>query len=81
MREILFRGKRRDKGVIMRSKTINYKAIKADIENGVYSTENLNFWKKIFRISYVHNGIGIYKEIYLLNKKIYCNLVCRYIFG
>ena len=58
-----------------------YEAIKADIENGVYSKENLSFWKKIFRISYMHTGIGIYKEIYLFNKRIYRNLVCRYICG
>ena len=58
-----------------------YEAIKADIENGVYSKENLNFWKKIFRVSYSHNGFGIYKEIYLFNKKVYCNLVCRYMYG
>ena len=57
-----------------------YESIKAYIENGVYSKENLNFWKKIFRVAYVHNVIGIYKEIYLFNKKIYCNLVCRYIY-
>lgn len=56
-----------------------YEAIKADIENGVYDKKTLNFWKKIFRISYVHNLIGIYKEIYLFNKKVYCNLVCIYI--
>ena len=55
-----------------------YESIKTDIERGVYSKENLNFWKKIFRISYVHNGIGIYKEVYLFNKKVYCYLVCRY---
>ena len=69
----------------MWSKTVEvlnpYEAIKTDIENGVYSKENLNFWKKIFRISYSHNGIGIYKEIYLFNKRIYRNLVCRYIYG
>ena len=58
-----------------------YEAIKADIESGVYSKENLNFWKKIFRVSYSHNCFGIYKEIYLFNKKVYCNLVCRYIYG
>ena len=57
-----------------------YEAIKADIEKGVYDDGNLSFWKKIFRISYTHNGFGIYKEIYLFNKKIYCNLVCRYIY-
>ena len=57
-----------------------YEAIKADIENGMYSKENLTFWKNIFRISYAHNGIGIYKEIYLFNKKVYCNLVCRYVY-
>lgn len=58
-----------------------YEAIKVNIENGVYSKEKLNFWKKIFRVSYSHNGIGIYKEIYLFNKKVYCNLVCRYVHG
>lgn len=57
-----------------------YEAIKADIERGVYDEESLSFWKKVFRISYAHNGLGIYKEIYLFNKKIYCNLVCRYIY-
>ena len=57
-----------------------YEAIKTNIEKGVYNKENLNFWKKIFRISYSHNVFGIYKEIYLFNKKIYCNLVCRYIY-
>ena len=62
----------------MRNKAIDYKAIKANIESGVYNKENLNFWKKVFRISYTHNLIGIYKEVYLFNKKVYCNLVCRY---
>ena len=57
-----------------------YEAIKADIEKGVYSKENLTFWKKIFRVSYSHTFFGIYKEIYLFNKKVYCNLVCRYIY-
>lgn len=57
-----------------------YEAIKADIENGVYSKENLTFWKKIFRISYSHTLFGIYKEIYLFNKMVYCHLVCRYIY-
>ena len=57
-----------------------YEAIKVDIENDVYDGKNLNFWKKIFRVSYAHNVFGIYKEIYLFNKKIYCNLVCRYIY-
>jgi hypothetical protein len=57
-----------------------YEAIKAGIESGKYDKENLSFWKKIFRISYAHNGFGIYKEFYLFNKKIYCNLVCRYIY-
>lgn len=46
-----------------------YEAIKADIEKGVYDEKNLNFWKKVFRISYCHNVFGIYKEIYLFNKK------------
>lgn len=64
----------------MKNKNINYEAIKADIEKGVYDEKNLNFWKKIFRISYMHNGLGIYKEIYLFNKMIYCNLVCRYVY-
>ena len=68
----------------MWSKTLEifnpYEAIKAGIESGKYDKENLSFWKKIFRISYSHNGFGIYKEIYLFNKKIYCNLVCRYIY-
>lgn len=58
-----------------------YEAIKADIENGVYDKKNLNLRKKIFRISYTHNAFGIYKEIYLFNKRIYCNLVCRYIYS
>ena len=57
-----------------------YEAIKADIESGVHDKENLNFWKKIFRVSYMHNGFGIYKEIYLFGKKVYCHLVCRYIY-
>ena len=57
-----------------------YEAIKANIENRVYDKQNLNFWKKVFRISYVHNVIGIYKEIYLFNKRVYCNLICRYIY-
>ena len=65
----------------MRNKSIDYGKIKADIEKGVYDDKNLNFWKKIFRISYTHNLIGIYKEIYLFNKKVYCNLVCRYMYG
>lgn len=65
----------------MQNKTINYEAIKVNIENGVYSKENLNFRKKVFRISYSHNTFGIYKEVYLFNKRIYCNLVCRYIYG
>ena len=68
----------------MRSKTLEvfnpYEAIKTGIENGVYDKENLTFWEKIFRISYAHNGFGIYKKIYLFNKKVYCNLVCRYIY-
>ena len=55
-----------------------YEAIRENIKKGVYNEENLSFWKKIFRISYTHNPIGIYKEIYLFNKKVYCNLVCRY---
>lgn len=60
-------------------KTLNpYEAIKANIDKGVYGEEKLSFWKKIFRISYTDNWIGIYKEIYLFNRKIYCNLVCRY---
>jgi len=57
-----------------------YESIKADIDKGVYDKKNLNFWKKVFRISYSHNAFGIYKEIYLFNKKIYCNLICRYIY-
>jgi hypothetical protein len=57
-----------------------YEAIKAGIENGVYDKENLTFWEKIFRISYAHNGFGIYKEVYLFNKRVYCSLVCRYIY-
>ena len=57
-----------------------YEAIKANIENRVYDKQNLNFWKKICRISYAHNVIGIYKEIYLFNKRVYCNLICRYIY-
>lgn len=65
----------------MKNKTIDYAVIKANIENGVYDNENLGFWKKIFRISYTHNVFGIYKEIYLFNKKVYCNLVCRYMYG
>ena len=58
-----------------------YEAIKIDIDNGVYDEKNLSFWKKIFRTSYTHNTFGIYKEIYLFNKKVYCNLVCRYIYN
>ena len=62
--------------------TLNpYEAIKADIEKGAYDEKNLNFWKKVFRISYHDNVFGIYKEIYLFNKRVYCNLVCRYIHG
>jgi hypothetical protein len=64
----------------MKNKNINYEAIDADIEKGVYDEKNLNFWKKIFRISYMRTGFGIYKEIYLFNKMIYCNLVCRYVY-
>ena len=59
---------------------INYEEIKAHINEGVYNKENLSFWKKIFRVSYTDNVFGIYKEIYLLNKRVYCNLVCRYIY-
>lgn len=33
----------------MQNKSIDYEAIKADIENGVYDKENLNFWKKDFQ--------------------------------
>lgn len=55
-----------------------YEAIKADIENGAYKVENLSLWKRIFRISYSDNLSGIYKEIYLFNKRVYCRLVCRY---
>ena len=55
-----------------------YEAIKADIENGAYKVENLSLWKRIFRISYSNNLFGIYKEIYLFNKMVYCRLVCRY---
>jgi hypothetical protein len=62
----------------MKNKTVIYEAIKTNIENGVYNKENLNFWKKIFRISYSDNVFGIYKEIYLFNKRVYCNLICRY---
>lgn len=62
-------------------KTLNpYEAIKANIDKGLYNEKNLNFWKRIFRISYTDNAFGIYKEIYLFNKKVYCNLVCRYIY-
>lgn len=57
-----------------------YEAIKAGIEKGVCNEESLSFWKKIFRISYTDNVFGIYKEIYLFNKKVCCNLVCRYIY-
>lgn len=57
-----------------------YEAIKENMDKGVYNEENLSFWKKIFRISYTDNLVGIYKEIYLFNKKVYCNLVCRYIY-
>lgn len=57
-----------------------YEAIKAGIESGKYGKENLTFWEKIFRISYAHNGFGIYKEVYLFNKRVCCNLVCRYIY-
>jgi hypothetical protein len=68
----------------MWSKTLEvldpYEAIKEDIEKGVYDEENLSFWKKVFRISYTHNPFGIYKEMYLFNKKIYCKLVCRYVY-
>lgn len=61
--------------------TLNpYEAIREAIKNDVYDEKNLNFWKKVFRISYTHNLFGIYKEVYLFNKKIYCNLVCRYIY-
>ena len=63
-----------------KSNKVSYEAIKANIEKGVYSKENLNFWEKLFRISYTHNPFGIYKEVYLFNKKIYCNLVFRYIY-
>lgn len=55
-----------------------YEAIKADIENGAYKVENLSLWKRVFRVSYSHNLFGIYKEIYLFNKKVYCRLICRY---
>ena len=68
----------------MRRKTVDasirYKEIKACIENGVYDPDNLGFWKKIFRISYSDNWFGIYKEVYVFNKRIYCNLVCRYVY-
>lgn len=57
-----------------------YEAIKASIDEGKYAEENLSFWKKIFRVSYKDNAFGIYKEIYLFNKKVYCRLVCRYIY-
>lgn len=57
-----------------------YEAIKVGIESGKYDKKNLSFWKKIFRISYSHTFFGIYKEIYLFNKRVYCNLVCRYIY-
>lgn len=57
-----------------------YEAIKEGIEKGVYNEENLNFREKIFRTSYTHNAFGIYKEIYLFNKKVSCNLVCRYVY-
>lgn len=57
-----------------------YEAIKADIENGAYKVENLSLWKRIFRISYSDNLFGIYKEIYLFNKRVYCRLVCRYLY-
>lgn len=59
---------------------VNYEEVKAHIDEGVYNKENLSFWQKIFRISYTDNVFGIYKEIYLFNKQIYCNLVCRYIY-
>lgn len=55
-----------------------YEAIKTDIQNGVYRSGNLSLWKRIFRVSYSHNLFGIYKEIYLFNKRVYCNLICRY---
>ena len=61
-------------------KVRQYEAIRTDIKNGVYDEKNLNCLKKVFRISYHDTVIGIYKEIYLFNKKIYCNLVCRYIY-
>ena len=61
--------------------TLNpYEAIKEAIDKGVYNEKKLSIWKRIFRISYKDNVFGIYKEIYLFNKKIYCNLVCRYIY-
>lgn len=64
----------------MKDKTAFHRTIQANIRNGKYNNENLNFWKKIFRISYVENALGIYKEIYLFNRQIYCNLLCRYVY-
>ena len=59
---------------------VNYAQIKRNIEKGVYDKDKMNFLKKIFRIIYTQNGIGIYKEIFLFNKRIYCNLVCKYVY-
>ena len=68
----------------MWSKTLEvldpYEAIKEGIEKGVYTEKKLSLCKKIFRTSYTHNAFGIYKEMYLFNKKIYCKLVCRYVY-
>ena len=69
---------------VMWNKTVEvlnpYEAIREAIRQGEYNEKNLTFWKKVFRISYADNVFGIYKEIYVFNKKVYCNLVCRYIY-
>ena len=55
-----------------------YEMIQQNILNGVYAEENLTFWEKIFRVSYHHNMFGIYRDIYVFNKRVHCRLVCRY---
>ena len=51
-----------------------YEAIKED------NDKKLSFWEKIYRVSYTYNLFGIYKEIYLFNKKVHTVLIFRYIY-
>ena len=44
------------------------------------NNKKLNFWEKIFRISYTNNAFGVYQEIYLFNKKVSCKLICIYVY-